>query len=118
MTSTDATKPQSLKALHRQMDDLAFAHAVPAVDLGKLLARAQLLPSAWYEIRRFSAAESGEERRGFGFRLGVARLDIDTGAQPLGPCGPRPHRGLVFGHKDYFASQRWTVTLRTESYLP
>ena len=74
--------------------------------------------SGWYQIWRFSAAESGEERRGFSFRLGVARLDIDTGAQPLGPCGPRPHRGLVFGHKDYFASKCWTVTLRTESYLP
>ena len=38
-----AINPQSEKALHRQMDDPAFAHAVPAVDLGKLLARAQLL---------------------------------------------------------------------------
>jgi hypothetical protein len=75
-------------------------------------------PSAWYEIRRFSAAESGEERRGFRLRLGAALLEIDTGAQPLGPCGPRPHRGLVFGHKDYFASKSWTVTLRTESYPP
>ena len=68
--------------------------------------------SPWFGVERFSRDDSGHERRYFCVKLASALFEIETGAQPLGPCGPRPHRGLVFGHSDIFQSDQWTVTLR------